>query len=358
MNEDTAAEAPIIAVIRCSEVWQTGSYLDRFHDALIKRGAKVFTNFPDQYRQHPRRYWHFHAPHYVLNSRPGLLKLTFLLQLAWQMVKWRLSGGRFAWTCHDLSDLSKRNRRTVSVMNFILSRVSDFIICHCEGAAKELSRKFKVNHNKIKISPHPAYVGLYPNEVSSETAKSVLGITPGRRVYLLLGNLRWYKGALEFWNALCESAGESFIFLIAGRVEAQKLATRLQEIAAEDCRMQLRFGEIPPQLLQLYYKAADVAVCPYTDITTSGAANLAMSFAKPILASNQCCLGEALDAKGSWTYSRSDKEGLLRCIIAAHNASESTLMEMGQHNLERARVLTWDALASCALDSYTIAPSK
>ena len=71
---------------------------------------------------------------------------------------------------------------------------------------------------------------------------------------------------------------------VAGQSRPPDYQQRLAQLAAADKRVRWHPQFVPDDQIQLWMNAADVVVLPYRRTTTSGAAMLAFSFGKPIIA--------------------------------------------------------------------------
>jgi glycosyltransferase involved in cell wall biosynthesis len=96
--------------------------------------------------------------------------------------------------------------------------------------------------------------------------------------------------------------------LIVGKPLNQKIAKEINSVVDNRITTVLEF--IPDDDIQIYMNAADVVILPYTDILTSGAAILAMSFGKPVIAPAVKCITETIDDKGGFVGSGSVSNGL------------------------------------------------
>ena len=112
----------------------------------------------------------------------------------------------------------------------------------------------------------------------------------------------------------------------------------------------MRLEFIPAEELQVYLNAADVVVLPYKDILTSGAAVLAMSFGKPVIAPKLGCVAELIEeGVGGFLYDPEDEDGLLNAMRKAITAN---LRALGEYNLQKARELDWLRAAKATLEVY------
>ena len=111
-----------------------------------------------------------------------------------------------------------------------------------------------------------------------------LGLPLGGFVFVCLGLLRPYKGLEELIPAF-RGCRPRLRLLVAGRPPTtQPTSTGSAYLAGGDPRIILEPRFIPAEEVQVYLNAADAAVLPYRQITTSGAALLAFSFGLPVVA--------------------------------------------------------------------------
>jgi glycosyltransferase involved in cell wall biosynthesis len=101
--------------------------------------------------------------------------------------------------------------------------------------------------------------------------------------------------------------------------------------------------------IQYFMNASDAVVLPYRRSLTSGAAVLAMSFARPCIAPRIGCFGEMLDERGAFLYRR----GGLRDAMEEAMRRRDELPAMGEYNRARAAAWSWDAIAARTLAVYS-----
>jgi glycosyltransferase involved in cell wall biosynthesis len=141
----------------------------------------------------------------------------------------------------------------------------------------------------IAVIPHGHYIGAYRNTVTRAEARHTLHfpLTVNHSpltVFLFLGLLRPYKGLEELLPAFRSLPDPNAVLLIAGRPRPSDYAARLAAQAGDDPRVRWHPHFVPDDQVQLWMNAADAVVLPYRQITTSGAAMLAWSFGKPVIA--------------------------------------------------------------------------
>jgi beta-1,4-mannosyltransferase len=117
--------------------------------------------------------------------------------------------------------------------------------------------------------------------------------------------------------------------------------------AQRDARVRAYLGFVPDPDVQRFLKAADFVVLPYRDVLTSGAALLAISFARPLVVPRRGCLAE-LEREGCAIAYDPDAPGALRAALAAAGAVED-LEPWRQRAAAAARRRAWEPIA----DAYT-----
>lgn len=192
------------------------------------------------------------------------------------------AGLRLVYTVHNLNQHEGRDALFNALANAALFAWADTLHVHDEVTAEALRRRVR-RPDRIHVIPHGSYVGCYPDGVSRPEARRQLDLPQETFVYLMLGGLRPYKGAEELIEAFRSLDDSSARLIIAGHAHAPAYAASLQELAQGDDRIRLFLEHVPDERVQYFMHAADVCVLPYRQVTTSGAAVLALSFRKPIV---------------------------------------------------------------------------
>jgi beta-1,4-mannosyltransferase len=237
----------------------------------------------------------------------------------------RRAGVRVVWTIHDLR-----------LARLLLKRV-DAAIVHCDGVLPPGPR--------VCIIPHGHYIDYYENRVDRAEARRTLGIGDSELVFLFLGWIRKYKGVTELVEAFNTLDGARL--LIAGSAPERRLLQSLQERAGE--HVTIVPGAVDDARIQHYMNASDAVVLPYRRSLTSGAAVLAMSFARACIAPRIGCFGQMLDERGAFLYGR----GGLRDALQTAILRRGDLPAMGEYNRERAAAWSWDGIAARTLAVYS-----
>jgi glycosyltransferase involved in cell wall biosynthesis len=141
------------------------------------------------------------------------------------------------------------------------------------------------------------YRGTYPDTVSRDEARRRLGLDGDRPVLLYLGGIRPYKNVPELVRRFREST-LSGVLLVVGRPDSDAVGAGVREAAEGDPRVRLRLDFVDAAELQLYFRAADLAVFPYREVANSSSALLSLSFDCPILVPAKGAMGDLRDGVG------------------------------------------------------------
>lgn len=313
-------------------------------------GLRAFSDRPDVI------HFQFIAP-FVLPAGPSrswgraLVKGPVFLA---QVVLLRLAGCRIVWTVHNLVNHERRLAGIEWFFGLLFTRLAHLLIVHGEVARGAVIGAYHLARrpDKVAVIPHPNFIDAYPDRVTRAQARRRLGVDAGTVVVACLGMIRAYKGLHELVRAFGTLPDDRRAELwIAGEPIDTALAADLRHAADGSPRMHLWFDFLSPDEVEVLLKAADVVALPYRNILTSGAALLAMSFAKPCVAPRLGCLVEVLDESGAFLYDPTDRNGLGEALARAIE-SASRLPAMGHHNRTRATAWSWAAAADLLLERY------
>lgn len=224
-----------------------------------------------------------------LLTRGGNLPILYALRrrarlagLLRRLAAFQGGGGIVAYTVHNL-DPHEEASPVEQWGSARMVRLADVVHVHDESTAAELAARYG-RTTGVAVIPHGHYIGSYPNTLSRAEARARLDLPPDAFVYACIGLLRPYKGLEELIPAFRSLPGAHLRLLLAGKPGTPEYGRTLAALAAGDARVRLDAQFVPPEDIQTYYNAADICVLPYRQITTSGAALLALSFGLPIVA--------------------------------------------------------------------------
>jgi beta-1,4-mannosyltransferase len=297
---------------------------------------------------------HVHWPEWVLDARSRRRAVTFLTALAWA----RRRGARVVWTVHNLAHHERAagapTARWLSdqLWERFFGLVDGYFSLTESGVAAVRDAFPALRSTPAFVVPHGHYRDVYPNVVTQADARAHLGIASGARVCLFFGQLRPYKGVLELVRAFQGVEAPDAVLVIAGRPVSEELAREVVDTAASDQRIRVNLGLVPIDEVQHYVNAADVVALPYAETFNSGAALLALSFNRPIVAPASGSFPELARAIGDgWitTY----RGPLTREVI-----SRALTPNNGERPVRGARApldaFSWPAIGRRAMDAYGV----
>jgi glycosyltransferase involved in cell wall biosynthesis len=228
--------------------------------------------------------------HILWNNRFQLFDRTAL------MLYYKLMGKKILLTAHNVNT-AKRDSKD-SFLNRLTLKIQyqlvDHIFVHTERMKSELLRDFGVSECAITVIPFGINNAVPQTPtLSPEMAKHRLGLGNGERVILFFGRIGPYKG-LEFLVAAFQrilATNGNYRLIIAGKPKAgsESYLNEIRESINREVQPGLviqRIEFVPDEDTELYFKAADVLVLPYTEIFQSGVLFLGYSFGLPVIASD------------------------------------------------------------------------
>jgi glycosyltransferase involved in cell wall biosynthesis len=234
-------------------------------------------------------------------------------------------------------------------------RLTDHIFVHTEQMKKELVEAFGVPNASVSVIRYGINNAVPTTALTCEEARQRLGIAQHEKTILFFGNIAAYKG-LEYLVAAFErivQVGGDYRLIVAGRAKKPSdlyvadIRKKLSRNIVRE-RTLLRMEFIPDEDIELYFKAADVAVLPYTRIFQSGVLFLAYSFGVPVIVSDVGALREdVVEGETGFTFKPEDSVDLAG-IIERYFAS-SLYHQLGSH---RGRIRTFTQQRPKARGAY------
>jgi beta-1,4-mannosyltransferase len=190
--------------------------------------------------------------------------------------------------------------------------------------------------------------GSYPDRISREQARAGFGIAADAAVLTFIGLLRPYKNVPHLIATVRGLPAErKAVLLVGGEPLDARLAADVERAAGGDPRVRLTMRHVPEEDVQRFLRAADLVVLPFTDITNSGSALLALSFDRPVLVPRRGAMGELQALVGAdWlrTYDGDLTPALLDDAIAWARARPASSPDLSS--------LSWGAIAEQTLAFY------
>jgi glycosyltransferase involved in cell wall biosynthesis len=227
--------------------------------------------------------------HILWNNKFELFDRTVL------MVYYKLLGKKIVLTAHNVN-AGKRDSND-SLLNRLTLRaqykLSDHIFVHTERMKRELIQEFGISERLVSVIPFGINNSVPDTGLTPAEAKRRLGIRTGEKTILFFGAIRPYKGLEYLVDAFLRLADRcpGYRLVIAGgpRKGSEKyleeILGRIESDVNRDSVVR-KVEYIPDTETELYFKAADLLVLPYTHIFQSGVIFLAYNFGLPVVATD------------------------------------------------------------------------
>jgi glycosyltransferase involved in cell wall biosynthesis len=222
--------------------------------------------------------------HILWNNKFELFDRTAL------MLFYRALGKKIVLTAHNVN--AGRRDGTDGLLNRLTLktqyRLADVTFVHTERMKQELMAEFGVGDRAVTVIPFGINNAVPNTDLTPEEARRRLGILPEEKVLLFFGNIAPYKGLEYLLRAFSKlSAGRSdYRLAIVGRPKGPgEYWDRLKQIidGLDPARLFQKIEYVPDEDTEIYFKAADVVVLPYTEVFQSGVLFLGYSFGLPAL---------------------------------------------------------------------------
>ena len=265
---------------------------------------------------------------YAATARPKIFHVLWtnkfvLFDRTLLLAYYKLLGKRIVLTAHNVN-AGKRDSNDSWLNRFSLKceyTLSDHIFVHTEKMKNELSSGFGISPGKVSMIPFGINNTTPNTDLSAGEAKRRLGLINDDKAILFFGNIAPYKG-LEY---LVAAFGEllqtdpSYRLIIVGKPKGdENYWGRIHRAIAQSGiadRVIERIEYIPDEQTELYFKAADVLVLPYTHIFQSGVLFLGYSFGLPAIAADVGSLREEIiEGETGLIFKARDSSALTQAI--------------------------------------------
>ncbi|ESP86935.1 glycosyltransferase [Candidatus Halobonum tyrrellensis] len=183
-------------------------------------------------------------------------------------------------TVHDV----KPHERSLvnNALNRLIYLIADHFVVHSEENKHTLCSEYDIDTDRVTVIPHPTIQNVPSSGVTTEEAKSFLGVPQEDDVLLLFGGIRDYKGIDILLRLLPDilERREDLTLLIAGACwdDWEKYERIIDEEGVRD-HVKTRVEFIPDDEIEYYFAASDLVVFPYRHFDAqSGVASVANFF--------------------------------------------------------------------------------
>src|SRR5439155_14601040 len=239
--------------------------------------------------------------------------------------------------------------------------LSDHILVHTEKMKRELLSDFDIQESKVSVIPFGINNTVPNTALTTLKAKQQLGVSSNDKTLLFFGNIAPYKGLEYLISAFIELAtkDDSCRLIIVGKPKGSDCYWNQihQAIAGSPIRDRIteRIEYIPDEETELFFKAADVLILPYTYVFQSGVLFLGYSFGLPVIAADVGSLREDVLEGETGFVCRPKDAGHLAQTIETYFASElfGKLKSRRQQIREYARKRhSWATVAQITCNVY------
>ncbi|MEQ7011146.1 glycosyltransferase [Actinopolymorpha sp. B17G11] len=195
-------------------------------------------------------------------------------------------GARLMWTVHNILPHETRFPDLEAELRQGVVDAVERVHVMSPRTRELVAPWFDIPEAKLLPVPHPAYHDVYPSWMSRRQARAELGLAPEVTAFLLIGRIQPYKGITELLDAfdlLCAREPGRYVLLVAGPPSRDDESRAFRERMLTHPCAYAALRKVPDDELQVYLRAADVAVFPYRRSLNSGALALALTFGLPVV---------------------------------------------------------------------------
>lgn len=291
-------------------------------------------------------------------------ELTFLSGRRWWRTAWRVGsfalalavararrGTALVWTVHNLAphERSAGDLQHRLFWRHFPPRLDAFLTLTEAAVASAREAHPALAGVPAAVTPHGDYRDEVDRSLSRAAAREATGLPAGAPVLLFAGQVRGYKRVPELLRTFAGTDDPSARLVVAGSVPAGAAREELEALAAQDPRVLLDLGFLPADRLSRWLRAADLVVLPYSAVLNSGAALLALSADRPVLAPALGALPELqADVGAQWlrTYSGDLTAAALQEALAwARTTARGPEPDLSGH--------AWPLVARLTEDAFT-----
>lgn len=284
-----------------------------------------------------------------------LVMITVPFCLCFLAIARRVLKGKIAFTVHNVVPHNIYCWRMEYIAFRKTLEYAGIVFVHNEYTKTRLSRLYGVNERKLRLVPHGSWLEAYPNEISKQRARDILGIQRTRFVLCYFGHIAPYKGLDLLIDAITGLDEQSSILtvIVGPPTDANYFQKLVNKIKSNHDPIDVKLFPcyVPRKSVQLFMNACDVGVIPYHRITTPGSLILFLSFGKPVIVPALPPIMEVAGKKACFYFKPRDSSSLRLTIMNAVNNKQKS-EKMGELAQRRAKTLDWERNVAVTYNSY------
>ncbi|HEV8698060.1 MAG TPA: glycosyltransferase [Candidatus Limnocylindrales bacterium] len=236
----------------------------------------------------------------------------------------RMAGGQIIWTVHNVLPHDTPYPALDRALRKAVVARAELVHVLSAGTVEAAAPSYEIPDAKVLHLPHPAYLDVYPDDVSGADARKRYKLGADDVVYGFVGNIRPYKGVDDLLDAFESITGgpartdrRRRRLLVAGLPSAHPEIAGLLTRMERNSDIVLDARRIPADELSIPLRASDVVVLPHRESLNSGALLLALSFGRPVVAAASAGVTETVAEDAAITFEAGDRGALIEALIAA-----------------------------------------
>ena len=221
---------------------------------------------------------------------------------------------------HEVDYRVGRSRTPGGLAMRALFRSASRILLHTESERRDFVQAFGTPAEKVQLLEHgESFVAKTRHDRAS--ARRTLGVPADATVFLSIGFIQPHKGfdrAIRAFRGLGERGARLYV-VGSLRLDDGEYAAHLADLrrlAKETEGVEVVVGYVSDELFDRWIVASDVVVLPYRHIWSSGVAERAEIYDRPVIATDVGGLAEQVGGRETVTLVTSDTE--LRRAMTAH----------------------------------------
>ncbi len=213
------------------------------------------------------------------------------------------------------------------------------VLVHTEAERAQMTSRLGVPAGRVRVLDHGERFQRRTG-VSRGEARRRLGVDPDVHVFLAIGFLQPHKGFDRAARALSRLAGDGVRLDIVGEIristpEHDAYLHLLQDLASRDRRVHIHDAYVSDEEFDEWIVAADTVVLPYREIWSSGVAERAELYDRPVVVTDVGGLAEQVAAGGVVVHDAAQLVEAMAKLSGAEVLPETTDTEPGGTAAER-----------------------
>jgi beta-1,4-mannosyltransferase len=242
--------------------------------------------------------FHLHWPEYYIAHRNPFKAYVGSIMLL-SLIFWcRFRGAKVIWTVHNLGSHNKPRPYSEEVFWKLFTRILDGYISLNRAGLELIRKRFPAMDGLPHVVIPSIYRGAFRNTTHRLEARRLLRLPSKRPVLLFFGSLARYKGIPQLIEAFRNRRDPEAILYIVGAVVDREIGLMLSEASMEDLHIRLHLSRVTSDELELYIKASDLVVLPYSDVFNSGCALVSLALDRPVLVPEMGAMHELQEVCG------------------------------------------------------------